>query len=152
MLHGRGKVDGMIPGFISLAAAYLLVADAIQTSAFLIYSLEVILNALHYNPVITLNVLEQYKWTEGIFTRLMQNVSKFTRVHDKKLLILGLVAVLSVPAEQLPAPLQGGLGQLFEGILQTFRTYGTAVEARNTVEKLYESDDDLDEDYDNLGN
>ncbi|KAJ2662905.1 Nonsense-mediated mRNA decay protein 5 [Coemansia sp. RSA 1200] len=152
MLHGRGKVDGMIPGFISLAAAYLLVADAIQTSAFLVYSLEVILNALHYNPVITLNVLDQYKWTEGIFTRLMQNVSKFTRVHDKKLLILGLVAVLSVPAEQLPAPLQGGLGQLFEGILQTFRTYGTAVEARNTVEKLYESDDDLDEDYDNLGN
>ncbi|KAJ1780727.1 Nonsense-mediated mRNA decay protein 5, partial [Coemansia sp. RSA 2399] len=150
MLHGRGKVDGMIPGFISLAAAYLLVDDAIQTSSFLVYSLEVILNALHYNPVITLNVLEQYKWTEGIFTSLLQNSGKFTRVHDKKLYILGLTAVLSVPAEQLPGNMLGGMGQLFQGIIHTFRTYGTAVEARNSVEKLYDGEDDLDDDYDNL--
>ncbi|KAJ2547796.1 Nonsense-mediated mRNA decay protein 5, partial [Coemansia sp. RSA 1933] len=112
MLHGRGKVDGMIPGFISLAAAYLLVDDAIQTSSFRVYALEVILNALHYNPVITLNVLEQYKWTEGIFVLLLQNSGKFTRVHDKKLFILGLTAVLSVPSKQLPGNMLGGMGQL----------------------------------------
>ncbi|KAJ2595848.1 Nonsense-mediated mRNA decay protein 5 [Coemansia sp. RSA 1722] len=145
MLHGRGKVDGMIPGFVSLAAAYLLVSDAIETSAFLVYTLEVVLNALHYNPVITLSVLEQYKWTEGIFTRLMQSVSKFSRVNDKKLLILGLTAVLTVPAEQLPASLQTGLPQLFEGILQTFRTLGQAIESRDALEKMYQgSDSDAD--------
>ncbi|KAI9505769.1 Nonsense-mediated mRNA decay protein 5 [Coemansia spiralis] len=152
MLHGRGKVDGMIPGFISLAAAYLLVADAIQTSALLVHALEVVLNALHYNPVITLNVLEQYKWTEGIFTRLIQNISKFSRVHDKKLLILGLASVLSVPAEHLPSALQSGLIPLFEGILQTFRSYGTAIEARDAIEKMYEGEGDLDDEYDNLEN
>ncbi|KAJ2556239.1 Nonsense-mediated mRNA decay protein 5, partial [Coemansia sp. RSA 1933] len=120
------------------------------TSSFRVYALEVILNALHYNPVITLNVLEQYKWTEGIFVLLLQNSGKFTRVHDKKLFILGLTAVLSVPSKQLPGNMLGGMGQLFQGIIHTFRTYGAAIEARDNVEKLYEGDDDLDEDYDNL--
>ncbi|KAI8325447.1 ARM repeat-containing protein [Martensiomyces pterosporus] len=154
MLNGRGKIDGMIPGFISLAAAYLLVKDAIETRGFLVYSLEVILNALHYNPVITLNVLEQYKWTEDIFTRLMQNVDKFTRVHDKKLLILGLTAILSVPASQLPASLQTGLPQVFDGVLQTFRSFDKAVEARDALEKMYEGagEGDFDNEYEWDGN
>ncbi|KAJ1721002.1 Nonsense-mediated mRNA decay protein 5 [Coemansia erecta] len=145
MLNVRGKVDGMIPGFISLAAAYLLVSDAIETAPFLVHALEIILNALHYNPTITLNVLEHHKWTEGIFTRLMQSVTKFSRVNDKKLLILGLTAVLSVPAEQLPASLQNGLPQLFEGILQTFRTLGQAMESRDALERMYQGNESDDE-------
>ncbi|KAJ1860834.1 Nonsense-mediated mRNA decay protein 5, partial [Coemansia sp. RSA 2703] len=152
MLNVRGKVDGMVPGFISLAAAYLLVSDAIETAPFLVYTLEVILNALHYNPTITLNVLEHHKWTEGIFTRLMQSVSKFSRVNDKKLLILGLTAVLSVPAEQLPPSLQNGLPQLFEGILQTFRTLGQAVESRDALERMYQGNDSDDDEFEWDGN
>ncbi|KAJ2796906.1 Nonsense-mediated mRNA decay protein 5 [Coemansia furcata] len=154
MLHGRNKIDGMIPGFISLAAAYLLSNDAIETPSFLVHSLEVVLNALHYNPSVALTVLEQYKWTEGIFTRLLQNAAKFSRVHDKKLMILGLTAVLSVPAAQLPPALQSGLPQLFEGVLQTFRSLDTAIEAREAIQRMYEggSDDDLDNEYEWDGN
>ncbi|KAJ1873506.1 Nonsense-mediated mRNA decay protein 5 [Coemansia sp. RSA 990] len=140
MLQGRGKVDGMIPGLISLAAAYLLVDDAIKTTPFLVHALEVVLNALYYNPVITLNVLEQYKWTDGIFTRMVQSASKFTRVHDKKLMIVGLTAVLSVPAAQLPPSLQNGLPQLFETVLLVFQTLGKAIEARDAW--LCDNDDD----------
>ncbi|KAJ1951935.1 Nonsense-mediated mRNA decay protein 5 [Linderina pennispora] len=148
MLNGRGKVDGMIPGLISLAAAYLLVNDAIQTRGFLVYTLEVILNALYYNPVITLSVLEQFQWTSGIFTRLVQSIDKFTRVNDKKLVVLGLTSLLSVPADQLPASLQAGLPQVFEGILQTFHTLGEAVEARDALERMYDgTGDDFDGDY-----
>ncbi|KAJ2355657.1 Nonsense-mediated mRNA decay protein 5, partial [Coemansia sp. RSA 2611] len=154
MLHGRSKIDGMIPGFISLAAAYLLSSDAIETSHFLVHALEVVLNALHYNPSIALTVLEQYKWTEGIFTRLLQSSSKFSRVHDKKLMILGLTAVLSIPAAQLPPALQNGLPQLFEGVLQTFRTLDTAIESREAMQRMYEggSDDELDEEFEWDGN
>ncbi|KAJ2454378.1 Nonsense-mediated mRNA decay protein 5, partial [Coemansia sp. RSA 2424] len=155
MLHGRGKLDGMIPGFISLVAAYLLSSDAIETPQFLVYSLEVVLNALHYNPAIALTVLEQYKWTEGIFTRLLQNAAKFTRVHDKKLMILGLTAVLSLPAAQLPPALQNGLPQLFDGVLQTFRTLDTAIEAREALQRMYEGgsdDDDIDNEFEWDGN
>ncbi|KAJ2464933.1 Nonsense-mediated mRNA decay protein 5 [Coemansia sp. RSA 2322] len=138
----------MVPGFISLAAAYLLVSDAIETTQFLVYALEVVLNALHYNAVIALTVLEQYKWTDGIFTRLLQNASKFSRVHDKKLMILGLTAILNVPANQLPPALQSGLPQLFEGILKTFRSLDSAVEARAALERMYEGDSD-EEDLEN---
>ncbi|KAJ2722037.1 Nonsense-mediated mRNA decay protein 5 [Coemansia sp. Benny D115] len=148
MLHGRGKVDGMIPGLISLAAAYLLVNDAIETPAFLVYALEVILNALHYNPVIALNVLEHNGWTEGLFTRLMQSVGKFARVNDKKLLILGLTSVMSVPVNQLPPSLQSGLPQLFDGVLQTFRSLSTAIEARDAMERMYEGADSDDDSLD----
>ncbi|KAJ1857110.1 Nonsense-mediated mRNA decay protein 5 [Coemansia sp. RSA 1822] len=148
MLHGRGKVDGMIPGFISLAAAYLLVGDAIKTTPFLVHALEIVLNALHYNPVITLNVLEQYQWTEGIFTRLVQSTSKFSRVHDKKLLIFGFTAVLNIPAAQLPPSLQNGLPQLFEAVLHVFQSLGKAIEARDALERMYEGDDD-DEAFNN---
>ncbi|KAJ2415222.1 Nonsense-mediated mRNA decay protein 5 [Coemansia sp. RSA 2524] len=138
----------MIPGFISLAAAYLLVGDAIKTTPFLVHALEIVLNALHYNPVITLNVLEQYQWTEGIFTRLVQSTSKFSRVHDKKLLIFGLTAVLNIPAAQLPPSLQNGLPQLFEAVLHVFQSLGKAIEARDALERMYEGDDD-DEAFDN---
>ncbi|KAJ1880252.1 Nonsense-mediated mRNA decay protein 5, partial [Kickxella alabastrina] len=92
----------------------------------------------------------QYKWTEGIFTRLIQSIGKFNRVNDKKLLILGLTSVLSVPVAQLPASLQNGLSQLFEGVLQTFRSLGQAIEARDALEKMYEgadSDDDSDGEF-----
>ncbi|PIA18926.1 importin-8 [Coemansia reversa NRRL 1564] len=143
MLHGRGQVDGMIPGLISLAAAYLLSENAIKTQAFRVHALEIVLNALYYNPTITLNVLEQYGWTESIFTQLVETVDKFVRVHDKKLLIVGLSSVLSVPAAQLPPALQGGIGRIFEGVLQTFQTLGKAEESRLALENMYEGDSDI---------
>ncbi|KAJ1730561.1 Nonsense-mediated mRNA decay protein 5 [Coemansia biformis] len=145
MLHGRGRVDGMIPGFLSLAAAYLLVDDAIKTAQFRVHVLEIVLNALYYNPAITLSVLEQYQWTEGVFTRLLQSVDKFARVHDKKLLILGLTSILTVPAAQLPASLQSGLPQVFAGVLQSFQSLGKAMEAREAFE-MYEGDEFDDDD------
>ncbi|KAJ2764588.1 Nonsense-mediated mRNA decay protein 5, partial [Coemansia nantahalensis] len=151
MLHGRGKVDGMIPGFLGLAAAYLLADDAIKTAQFRVHVLEIVLNALYYNPAIALGVLEQYQWTDGVFTRLLQSVDRFTRVHDKKLLILGLTAILGVPAAQLPPSLQGGLSQLFAGVLQSFQSLGKAIEAREALEKMYEGDD-LDGDFDGASN
>ncbi|KAJ2780855.1 Nonsense-mediated mRNA decay protein 5 [Coemansia javaensis] len=149
MLHGRGRVDGMIPGFISLAAAYLLAEDAIKTASFRVYVLEMVLNALYYNPALALGVLEQYQWTEGVFTRIVQSTEKFTRVHDKKLLILGLTAVLGVPAGQLPPALQSGLPQLFGAVLQTFQSLGKAIEAREAFEKMYEGDEFDENNLDN---
>ena len=41
----------------------------------------------------------------------------FKRVHDKKICILGLVALLRVPAEGMPAEVQAGLPQVFQGVV-----------------------------------
>ncbi|KAJ2160790.1 Nonsense-mediated mRNA decay protein 5 [Coemansia sp. RSA 552] len=150
MLYGRGKIDGMIPGFLSLAVTYLQSPEAIKTRKFLVTTLEVVLNALYYNPVITVGVLHRYQWTGPVFSLMVQNVDKFSRVHDKKLLIVGLTAILAVPGDQLPQELQSGLQQVFECVLHTFKSLGTAVEQREAFERMYEGEDDEDFDEDEL--
>ncbi|KAJ1673123.1 Nonsense-mediated mRNA decay protein 5, partial [Spiromyces aspiralis] len=150
MLHCPGKIDQLIPGLLNLAATYILSEGAIKTRAFRVYALEVVLNALYYNAPATLAILAQNNWVNGIFTAIVQNLQHFSRVHDKKLLVVALTAVLQVPPDQLPAELQSGLPQIVDTLLQVFQTLPKAVEARENLAKIYEADthEDFDADFD----
>ena len=66
------------------------------------------------------------KWFEAI------NIpSHLPRVHDKKLSIMALCALLEMEPASVPEPVRGGWPQIVSGILQIFKDLPTAIEGMN---------------------
>lgn len=81
----------------------------------------VVANALYYNASLALSVLSQMgvvgsffsTWFAAIFANKKSGKPKhFRRMHDKKVCVLGLVAMMAVPDEGLPADIKAGLPQV----------------------------------------
>ncbi|CAG8511343.1 16093_t:CDS:10 [Cetraspora pellucida] len=105
-----------------------------------------VINCLYYNPAMTLHNLEERGLTQAFFTIWFENIEKFKRVHDKKLVIVALCSLLELPFEQLPPTLQAGWTQVLDGILTVFKSLPKAEENRENLEKSYEDDDSDDSD------
>lgn len=123
----------------------------LKSAALKVHLAEVIINALRYNPVLALSCMESLQFTQYFFQFWFKNLELFTRVHDKKLCILALCSILSLP--QLPDILQNQMGLLFDGVLDMLKSYPEAVEIRQTQEALehgssqgYEEDDEFIDD------
>ncbi|KAJ1928986.1 Nonsense-mediated mRNA decay protein 5 [Tieghemiomyces parasiticus] len=147
MLHCRGQLDAQVPDLVVQAGQLLQATGAITSRTLLVYCLELVLNALYYNPRLTLGALEAHQLTTPYFTRLTSSTDRFQRVHDKKLLILALCAVISLPATDLPTTVQAGLPTLFDTLLRAFETLPRAQAHRHQMVKEYaedmgDSDDD----------
>jgi hypothetical protein len=144
MLNLKPSIDLYIPRFLQVALGYLSDEKKIENVPFKVHALEVVINALYYNPVLTLSFLEQTQATNGFFTLWLKNLELFTRVHDKKLCILTLCSLLEL--KSLPTSLQSGWIHLFEGVLSVFESYGAALEERQKEEQIengeFEDDDD----------
>ncbi|KAF9114888.1 hypothetical protein BGX27_009533 [Mortierella sp. AM989] len=150
LLNCRGHVDKYVAPILSLIFYYLAPEEGIQTTEFRVQATEVVMNSLYYNAAETLRLLEENGWTQRFFDVWFTNLDKFSRVHDKKLSIFALCAILNVPVNQLPSTLQSGWPQVLNGILSNFEGLPIAQEKRKEMEKLYNigSDDDEDEDDD----
>ncbi|KAI9016788.1 armadillo-type protein [Hyaloraphidium curvatum] len=144
MLHGKQHLDDVIETFLAYAGNYLNDGEP-KSDAYLVHLLEVVVNCLLYNPSLALHLLEQQGQTGAFFTLWLQNLDKFVRVHDKRLCILGLCAILSCPVEQIPAVLKAGWSQLGVAFAKLFETWPAAVEAREHLKKLHEEGSDADE-------
>ena len=107
---------------------YLANEEKVKNAPFRVHCLEVIINALYYNPLLTLSILEQQNATLGFFSVWFKNLEHFTRVHDKKLSILTICVLLEIPVESLPESIKSGWMQLFDGLLKVFETYPEALE------------------------
>lgn len=91
--------------------------------------LGVVASALYYNPPLTLSLLEERGWTQSMFTGWFQLTPKLCRyvsvkggvqhlrMHDKKISILSLTSLLSLPVGSLPQIVQAGMKQILEAIL-----------------------------------
>ncbi|KAL1924145.1 uncharacterized protein VTP21DRAFT_7180 [Calcarisporiella thermophila] len=136
MLNCRGGVDAAIEPFLHLAFQHLA-PNSIKTREFRIHCLEVVVNALYYNPSLTLGILERNQWTQGFFSMWFANFDKFARVHDKKLSIVAICAILETPTEHIPPTLQAAWPQILGGILTMFQSLPQAVEKRKRMEELF---------------
>ncbi|KAF9361062.1 hypothetical protein BGX26_006150 [Mortierella sp. AD094] len=147
LLNCRGHVDKYLAPILGLVFEYLVPKERIQTVEFRVQAIEVVMNALYYNPSVTLRLLEENGWTQLFLTVWFTNLDKFSRVHDKKLSIVALCSILSVPAEQLPPALQSGWPQVLNGILSNFEGLPVAQAKRKDMEKMYNiGSDDEDDD------
>ncbi|KAK2879484.1 hypothetical protein FQN49_000842 [Arthroderma sp. PD_2] len=149
MLNLRGHADQYVPTFISLAMQ-VLCNEETQTKSYLIHLMEMVINAIYYNPGLSLQVLEGGQWTNKFFSTWFSNIDSFKRVHDKKLSIVAICALLTLRAEDVPASIQPGWPRLLQGVTRLFQTLPNAMKMRDEAAK--EADipyDDDDEDGDN---
>ncbi|KFA65662.1 hypothetical protein S40285_06016 [Stachybotrys chlorohalonatus IBT 40285] len=129
MLSLQGHIDSCVEGFIVMAMEILATQD-IKIKSLKIHYMEMVINAIYYNPILTLRVLETKGWTNRFFSLWFSSMTAFTRVHDKKLCIVAISALLSVSPDQVPASVSVGWPRLLQGITELFRTLPSALKNR----------------------
>ncbi|KAI9769954.1 MAG: hypothetical protein M1840_003664 [Geoglossum simile] len=134
LLNLRGHVDQYIPKLVELGMTFLTNAE-LKVKSYRIHLMEMVINCIYYNPKLTLQVLETKGWTNKFFSLWFSNMDYFTRVHDKKLSIAAIVALLSLRADEVPASVQQGWPRLLQGIVRLFQTLPAAMKNREEATK-----------------
>eukprot|EP00899_Mesostigma_viride_P026574 jgi/Mesvir1/7100/Mv09206-RA.2 len=122
----RGHVDVWIEPFAKLVVNKLRVCTKAGLKDLLI---NVLADILYYNPGLGVTVLMRlgvmgevlHKWMELLYkTNPVGKMQHFKRVYDKKVGTLGLVSLLMLPVDQLPAELAApeALAQVVKGTLK----------------------------------
>ncbi|PSN67326.1 ARM repeat-containing protein [Corynespora cassiicola Philippines] len=145
MLNMRGHVDDYVPELISLTMTVLSNDDP-KVKALRIHLMEVVINAIYYNPVLALHVLESNGWTNKFFSLWFSSIDNFTRVHDKKLCISAICALLTLKGQDVPVSVQQGWPRLLQGIVRLFQTLPAALKNREEAKK--EDNFDFSNEYD----
>ncbi|KAJ4147348.1 hypothetical protein LMH87_001878 [Akanthomyces muscarius] len=152
MLSLRGNIDQYVEGFISMAMNVLSAQPDVKPKSYKIYLVEMVINAIHYNPLLSLQILETKGWTNRFFSLWFGSMSSFSRVHDKKLCIVAISALLNLNHEQVPPSVSVGWPRLLQGITELFRTLPAALKNREEAlrddpyfSSNYTYDDDDDE-------
>ena len=119
--------------------------------------MEMVINAVYYNPLLTLQILESQGWTNKFFSLWFSSMDAFSRVHDKKLCIVAIVALISIPADQIPPTVAVGWPRLLQGITSLFSSLPTALKNREEALKddyqldggVYDENEEWDDDENN---
>ena len=158
LLNCRGHVDHYVEPFLVLACEKLVKPD-IQKRIFLDLLIQVVANALYYNPLLTIQVLQKHgvlqqvfaKWFGMIWkTTKKGRVEHFKRENDKKINIIGLGTIFQVQIAQLPPELSAGIGQIIQGAVKLcadLKELREEKEQKLADEESGSSDED-DEDFD----
>lgn len=134
MLSLRGSIDQYVLAFVEMAMATLTNAD-VKVKSYKIHLMEMVINAIYYNPVLALHVLEAKGWTNKFFSLWFGSIDSFSRVHDKTLAIAAIVALLTLNPDQVPASVQQGWPRLLQGIVRLFQTLPAAEKNREEALK-----------------
>ncbi|KAK0526479.1 Nonsense-mediated mRNA decay protein 5 [Tilletia horrida] len=145
LLSLKDSVFDAYPAVLSLVlpGVYEAKKDALQLRK---WSSVVVLDMIYVNQQLTLSILESQGETVKFFTALLGSIlNTFSRVHEKRVAILGFLSLLSVPVETLPAAVREGLPQVFAGLLQQLDTLPEAILKRKALQDLFEDEDDDEE-------
>lgn len=124
--------------------------DSASTPSFRLANLEVLINAVLYNPTAALHLMEstQQGAARAFFDRWFAAINGnnlLPRVHDKKLSILALCALIELPPTSVPESLQSGWPGIVGGILTIFKDLPKAVAARKALQDSLAEDSEEDE-------
>jgi len=146
LFNYKGKVDNMVEPILEIAVQRLQVA---KNSFLKVLLLEVVSDALFYNPLLALQILEKRGWIQGIFTGWFQLIPKFHRTHDKKVVILGLSSIFTVAPNALPQIVKAGISQILTTIINlcaSLEKQRKLIEEEN--EKIKKEEEEADEEED----
>jgi len=145
MLHlPGGPLNPYLPKFIELAMQKL-VEQKNPVKSLKIHLLEMVINAVYYNPGLALAFLEQNGWTNKFFSMWFGSIELFRRVHDKKLCVASISALLTIRAEDVPASVQTGWPRLLTGATYMFKTLPAAEKHREEANRA-DTDGDFGDD------
>ena len=155
MLNLRSGIDNYVPEFIQLAMG-ILTNDELKVKSYRIHLMEMVINAIYYNPRLALTVLEANSWTNKFFSMWFSSIDSFTRVHDKKLSIGAITALLTLRGDEVPTSVQQGWPRLLQGIVRLFQTLPAALKNREEAQREedfgltgeYDDDEDDEEEWD----
>merc|ERR1711935_873722 len=101
-----GKVDGYISTINEIILGKLgqVVNSDVALTRISIY--QILGSALYYNPQLELLELEKRGVTQQVFGKWMKDVETMDRWLPRKLTILGMSSILSLPVASLPTSLQ----------------------------------------------
>ncbi|KAL2256227.1 hypothetical protein VTK26DRAFT_1966 [Humicola hyalothermophila] len=133
MLSLRGHINNCVHGFINIAMN-VLANQTVLSKSYKVHLMEMVINAIYYDPLLSLQILEAQGWTNKFFSLWFGSMSSFTRVHDKQLCILAIIALLNIKPDQIPASVMVGWPRLLQGIKILFDTLPEAM--RNREEAL----------------
>jgi hypothetical protein len=139
MLNCRGHVDSLIPHFLRiLSPSFLEISKkpSIHSISLVISYLEVILNALYYNPSITMQCIKG-SISQPFMDLLKLRYSKMTRVHDLRILILGILSILQTPKCEISPCFLENIPMLISILVPSIAALPKALENRK---KLQESE------------
>ncbi|OEL35059.1 Importin beta-like SAD2 [Dichanthelium oligosanthes] len=122
----KGNVDQWVEHYLRITIERLRRAQKPYLKCLLV---QVIANALYYNPALTLVTLNKLGVAADIFNHwfaMLQQVKKsgarvnFKREHDKKVCCLGLTSLIGLPADKIPAE---ALDRIFKATLELLVAY-----------------------------
>ncbi|KAJ6873747.1 importin beta-like SAD2 isoform X1 [Populus alba x Populus x berolinensis] len=122
----KGQVDQWVEPFMRITVERLRRTEKSYLKCLL---MQVVADALYYNPALTLSILHKLGVATEIFNlwfQMLQQVKKsgvranFKREHGKKVCCLGLTSLLALPANQLPGE---ALGPVFTATLDLLVQY-----------------------------
>ncbi|KAF3939642.1 Importin-7 [Dactylella cylindrospora] len=149
LLNLRGNADQYLQRLIELPMLCLTAENDIKVKAYRVHLMEMVINCIYYNPATTLQILETHGWTSKFFTLWFSNIEHFNRVHDKKLSIVAIIALLGLTPEQIPASIQPYWSRLLQGLVKLFQTLPVAMKAREEAQKEELYDEGYPSDSDN---
>ena len=129
MLNLRGHVDQYLPEFVAMAME-VLTTDNVKIRSLKVHMMEMVINAIYCNPQLALHVLESNNWTNKFFSLWFSSIDLFSRVHDKKLSICAISALLTMPAEHVPQSVMPGWPRLLQGVVRLFQTLPAAEKSK----------------------
>jgi importin-7 len=120
-----------LPSFVS--AALKCLDPPPETRTLKIANLNVLVNAILYNPGTTLQVLEAQGATRRFFEvwfNVINSEAGMPRVHSKRLSILAICELLEMDPAGVPHSLQEGWSGIMAGILKIIRELPGAIEGK----------------------
>ncbi len=136
MLTLRGHIDQHIPKFVVLAMN-VISSNEVKVKSYRIHLMEMVINAIYYNPVLALRTLESNGMTNKFFSSWFSNIENLTRVHDKKLSIAAISSLLTLRADEVPSSVQLGWPRLLQGVVRLFQTLPAAIQSKILIRCEY---------------
>ncbi len=134
----RGKVDQLMELFLDMT---MPLYSKVEGKSVRVMLIESAVNTIFYNPSLALALFEKKGWTKSVFEAWFACLPEMKRVYDKKLTVLALCAVLTVPVASLPALVQHALPNIIEQIIKIEKAHVTQFEIEKKEDELLAEDD-----------
>ncbi|KAF5319858.1 hypothetical protein D9758_018456 [Tetrapyrgos nigripes] len=147
LLNLRGSVDDSLQTIIVHALDAMGKAETVPLKHSL---LQVLVNTVLYNPSAALHLIETNRpgMARGFFDEWFAAINsekRLPRVHDKKLSIIALCALLEMDPAAIPETVRDAWAHIVSGCLKLFKDLPTAVAERKALEESLQDDDDDDD-------
>lgn len=155
ILQFRGKIDDCIRPFVELVLTRL--TRRVQKTSLQIMCLQVLISAFYYNPFLLLDILADMQpidSNQSLFThfvkRWLSDIDNFKGLHDRKICVLGLITMITIPPEKRATIMNEAAPELMPSILKLFEGLKLAYEYKASAENAEDdsSEEELEEESD----